>query len=493
MKKFNIVFLVFGLLFSACDSFLEESPNSSLVSEQFYKNEADAIAAINAVYDPLDDGSIFDGNINYMNSVETDEAERGQYGDAGDDLYNSHNITTDDGIISSFWQANYIGINRANLVIKNVPEIAIIDNDIQTRIIGEARFLRALFYINLTMAFGDVPLISEPTESLANLNVGRTSSANVYKLIEEDLIAAESALPESYSSSEDMGRPTLWAASALLARVYLYQNKFEDARTAALKVINSAKYSLFQDYGDLLLPEKKNGIEHIFSIQFLDGEVESAIGRYYGVNNIGNTPAIDIPVANMGQSSWQIEQAFYDAFPSTYRKRITFLPTDIPQYDTEGNITGNFPIAPHTIKYRDPGKVNNENEQGENNFNVIRYGDVLLMFAEADNEVNGPTTQGVAALNLIRQRARGVGLAEGDDPSVYPDIDANNVTQIELRDIIFDERKWELCFEGLRRWDLLRTNRYLDTFDDVTEKNLLFPIPLREITANPKLTQNNGY
>ena len=493
MKKFNILFLVLSLLFSACDSFLEENPASNLVSEQFFGSEADAVAAINAVYDPLDGGAIFDGNINYMNSVETDEAERGQYGSASEDFYNAHNITTDDGVIASFWQANYIGINRANLVIKYVPEIEDIDSDVQARIIGEARFLRSLYYINLVMAFGDVPLVSEPTESLSDLDKERTPTAKVYELIEEDLKDAELALPASYSSSGDIGRPTSGAASALLARAYLYQDKFGDARTAALKVINSGNYSLFQDYGDLLLPEKKNGVEHIFSVQFLDGEVESAIGRYYGVNIVGGHPAIDIPFSLRGESSWQIERSFYNAFPETYRKRITFLPTEIPQYDNEGNLTDSFPIAPHTIKYRDPGKVNNNNEEGDNNFNVIRYGDVLLMFAEADNEVNGPTEEGVAALNLIRQRARGVGLEDEDDASVYPDIDEGEVTQSELRDIILDERKWELCFEGLRRWDLLRTDRYLDTFDDVTEKNLLFPIPLREITANSNLTQNSGY
>ncbi len=492
MKKSSIIFLVFGLLFSACESFLEEDPSSQLVSEQFYQSEADAIAAINATYEPLNSGYVFDGAINYMNSVETDEAERGQFGGSDDDFYDAHEIATDDGTIEGYWKNNYIGIERANLIIKYVPDINNISEEIEIRIIGEAKFLRAVYYLNLVMAFGDVPLLSGPTENLTDIYIERSSVAEIFDQIEQDLTDAESSLNES-SASDDVGRATSGAATALLSRVYLYQGDFNNARTKALQVINSKQYGLLADYGDLLLPEAKNGVEHIFSVQFDGVDVESSLGRLYGVNSIGSNPAIEIDYDVLGISSWQVEQDFYDYFPDTYRKRVTFLPEAIPQYGDDGLVADTFYIDPHTVKYRDPAR-DSEQEYCSNNFNVIRYGDVLLMFAEADNEINGPTEEGVEALNQIRQRARGVGLTGEDDPSVYPDINYTEVSQSELRDIILDERKWELCFEGLRRWDLLRTDRYLETFgSDVSSTNLLFPIPSRELIANPKLTQNSGY
>ncbi|MEM6844688.1 MAG: RagB/SusD family nutrient uptake outer membrane protein [Bacteroidota bacterium] len=498
MKRVYSIIIVVAV-FSSCSDFLEEDPPSQLVTEQFYRTEADAIAAINTVYEVLNSGNLFDGTVNLMNSVETDEATRGQFGSPTVDFFDQHEIAVDEPAIQGWWAENYEGINRANLAIANVPSITIIDEELQSRIIGEAKFLRALYYLNLVMAFGDVPLLTEPTSGLGGLNVTRDPASTVFNQIITDFTEAEAVLPETYSSA-NTGRPTLGAAKSMLARTYLYRGDFQNSRDKALEVMMLNRYELLADYADILLPSAKNGPEHIFSVQFLDGFEESDMQRLYGVNQVGVNPAIEIPDGARGQSAWSIEQDFFDDFPDTYRKRASFLPTLIPQADPDITdqvvIVDTFFIDPHTIKYFDPDK---DGDNSSNNFNVIRYADVLLMFAEADNEVNGPTPEGIEALNTVRRRARGIGVLDAsgnsveDEPSVYPDINISQVTREALREVILEERKWELALEGLRRWDLLRTGRYLDELEGTTERNLLFPIPQREREINPNLTQNNGY
>ena len=488
---------VVGLL--SCNK-LVENPSSAITTTQFYKTQSDAVAAVNAIYntlnsDPASDFPIYGRELNLL----TDNASDNQNfspSNTNPDVRAMSTITyvSQNGRILKNWQQHYYGINRANIAIDAITAMsssAFTTTGIQARLIGEAKFIRGLLYFNLVRLFGPVPLIlHNPTSvDITALQVARASRDSVYAQIISDLTAGFS-LPASYSGS-DVGRVTSGAAHALLAKVYIYRRDWTDAQTELLKVLTSGTFSgatgnygygLFSNYSDAFAKATKNGIEHVFSVQFATNGGESGTTQYLSESftsfNTGTYP-IDIPADS------SVSQLFGSG---DTRKAVTFYTT---QYNaaTGATVVFNNPYTPYLNKFVDYtiSPLNNQGTSGVN-YPVIRYADVLLSYAEVLNELNGPVSDAYTAINLVRSRAHVAALTTG-------------LSAADFRDSVFLERRKEFIQEGQRWFDLVRqgVDVYLAAQHKIaahaaaSAKDTLFPIPITEIQLDPLLTQNAGW
>jgi len=340
-----------------------------------------------------------------------------------------------------------------------------------------------LMYFNLVRAFGDVPLITTPTSDVVNVKRPRDGVDKIYGQIIQDLKEAEGVLPLKYTVAGEIGRATLGAAKSILAKVYLTLKDYTNAAAKAKEVIDSKAFSLVTNYKDVFLPEKKNGPEHIFSTQY------SCVLNTYG-SPMAEAFAIvfTYPIQQAGGFHYVTPFHVNTYTPGDVRKEVNVV-TEGRNPQTGAIVKPGADQGPGSGKYWDPQACGRQ--QARNNFMVVRYADVLLMYAEALNELSGPTAEAYAAINQIRARARG-GVAVTTGPQ-----DLSGLTKEQFRDAVLQERSWELCFEGHRRWDLIRTGKYIEVLQKagvpVEQKNLLYPIPQNEIDVNPALQQNPGY
>ena len=378
------------------------------------------------------------------------------------------------------WTAIYSSINRANIVIQNAPLVPAVDAAVRDQIIGEARFIRALGYFHLVRLWGAVPLRLEP--ELEDFAIGRTPVNEVYDQIIEDLQFGEVNLPVSYPASQ-VGRVTRWAAKTLLADVYLTLERWDEAAAKAKEVIDSNVYSLVRiatsdDFQTKIFgPDIPTHSEDIFSIKYsVELHNDSWIRFFHRPGPgyaFGGPHAI---VGNLdsfiGQGDWQDETS-----PDLRRNHSLYSGADKAYLDA--NIKMLF------RKFR--GTTTNVS----NDTPILRYAEVLLIFAEAESQANGgPTAAAYDAVNQVRRRAF------GQDPAVaYPaaDIPAGLSAQ-EFRDAVIMERAKELLVEGKRWYDLLRTGTAIEVskaagFSAIEEKHLKWVIPASEIDNNDALTQ----
>jgi hypothetical protein len=367
-------------------------------------------------------------------------------------------------------------------VLEKVPGISM-DETQKNYILGEAKFLRALGYFYLVRLYGDVPLVTSTEEQL-KAGTTRSPAAAVFTQIVKDATEAEAALPATWPTA-DKGRATKGSAEALLAEQYIWRKDWANAATAAKKIIDSGNYSLVANYIQAFLPGSQNRPEEVFAAQS-----SSATGA----------PAIDIaaweyprnmnPNSNGGWGTWQPLAAFMDSYPAgDYRKEVSFFTHGIAPNGRDTT------FLPHVYKYRPTQRPG----QQDVNWPIYRYADVLLMYAEALNE-QGQPSQAATYVNMIRARARnGTGAENRAAPANVPAA----LSQAQMRDSIFFERKIELAYEGKRWFDLVRQgfNVWHDaiakdpTVDQtqLVQTRMLWPIPQPQIDLNPALTQNPGY
>ena len=466
MKTEILILFLISVIFQACD-FVEEEPKDFLSPANFYQSEADATAAVNAVYNHLADGGYYGSSIWNIGDVTTELVEPGESAGQGRIALQTYTFDPATGVFAGLWNQLYRSINRANTVIDRVP---MIDMNVETRarLVAEAKFLRALNYFDLVKVYGDIPLLVTETTTLEKLNVSRTAAATVYDQIVADLEDAVLVLPESYGNSET-GRATSGAARALLAKVYLFMQEFDLAAQNAEAVINM-NYSLVPDYADLWRVENENGPEHIFSVQYRTGIRGSGFMEVFAVRG-GSAPIT-------GFSGVIVEEDFLGSFdPADIRRDVSIRSSyTFPDGSTED-------FEPHVWKFFDPNA--SDPSDTDVNWPVLRFADVLLIYAEALNEVNnGPTQEAYNAINQVRSRAGVPDLPDGLDQGAF-------------RDAVLQERAWELCFEGHRWFDLKRSGKLIEVItaygQPIQDKHLLFPIPLREMDTNPELEQNPGY
>lgn len=485
--------LLFGsmVMLSACNK-LVENPSSLISQQQYYKTQADAVAAANAVYNTLNNAAgdfpMYGRQLNLLTD-NTSDNQNFSPSNTNPDVRAMGTVTyvPANGRILKNWQQHYFGINRANLAIDNIPGIPkekFTDQSIQVRTINEAKFLRGLLYFNLVRLFGDVPLIlHNPTSvDISTLQVPRTSRDSVYRQVIADLQDATN-LPGSYTGT-DVGRATSGAAHALLAKVYITRHDWLHALTELQAVLNGGYgYGLFSNFKDVFQQGTKNGIEHIFSVQFQTNGGEANSVQYLSLSfSSFNTGTYPIDIIS--------DSSVVKLFPAgDTRRAVTFFDR---QYNpaTGDTVYWNNPYAPYLNKFVDYSisPLTNQSLSGIN-FPVIRYAEVLLLYAEVLNEINGgPTAEGYSAINQVRQRAHIGNLVTG-------------LNQHDFRDSLFVERRREFVQEGQRWFDLVRQGGHtlVDALHKIaaksaaSDKDTLFPIPLQEIQLNPLLSQNPGW
>jgi starch-binding outer membrane protein, SusD/RagB family len=495
MKILKIICLYLFFFMAACTDFLQKDPQGQLTQASFPLTASDALQSTNAVYAAV--------RIWYYNSggypildIMSDDAYKGS--NTNDQLstvgaYDNFTFNTTGDGLDRWWATLYEGIRWANVVIDKVPLISM-DTTLRNRYIGEASFLRALFYFDLVRAWGGVPLV---TTSDPPLHLARATKEEIYNLIISDLQYAETHLKKkSELSSPDQGRATSGAAEAFLAKVYLFQKDFTNAEKYALKVIQSNQYSLEPRFIDANGVNGNNGVESIFEVGALGVEDYGGGGAQYantqgvrGTPNRGwgfNRPSIDLrksfepgdprlkgTIIDLGDT---IDGVFIKGDPDPANDPVAIV-------NNNGDTTN---IQCYNRKVWTPG--NDTPTQWEHHRRLIRYADVLLMAAEALNE-NGKPADALIYLNMVRRRAR------GENNSVLPDVTITDMSQ--LRDKIFLERRHELALEGHRFWDLVRTGNapaVLGPLGFVTGKNEVLPIHQSEIDISQgTLSQNPNY
>lgn len=487
--QYPVLLLSLVLFFASCQDILTEEPTSFLTPGTFPASEKDAVAATNAAYSRLYSNIISF----YYAFTPSDVAFQGRHNTRPVSYFT--NLTSLNGDAVAMWRENYEGIARTNTVIELVPEVEM-NTELRSRLVAEAKFLRAFYYFELVRVYGAVPIIdrvlSGPDELIG---VTRNPLEEVFALIERDLTEAMAGLPNSYPDS-DKGRATKWAAATMLAKVHMTQQDFGPANELLKQVISSGEFGLAADYESLfgeqaehtLLPDKDGQLvnENVFDIQWKQDERGDFIQNWVGSRDVevGGTTAIGGGWENMLPT-----QDFLQMFEEgDKRKAISYVS------ELDGNVleSPRTPGAgPITGKYLNRSGVPPKNNNGGQNTYLFRYADVLLLRAEAENELSGPANA-YTFINQVRERA---GL-----PAL------ENLDQEGLRQAIRKERATELSFEGHRKFDLLRWGVFVPTIRNTIEPameipraniqdfHVLMPVPQREIDiTNGSLTQNPGY
>jgi len=474
------------LLTQGCKkSFLDVPAQGQKPSAVFWKTPTDATMAINAIYANLREWRQTAFAPIAVESMGSDEAEKGST--PGDSQYmddfDTFTQTSGEGQVSDFWNGQYASINLCNQAIDSIPAINM-DASLKSRYVAEAKFVRAYGYFRLVRAFGGVPLRLHYPSSGAAFNIPRNTTAQIYTQIEQDLTDAASVLPQTYGSA-DIGRATKGAALSLHAKVAMYEKKWSDVFAYTTQVMGLG-YSLFPNFEQSFRIPNENNSEEIFEIQCPSiqnngaadnsqySQVQGVRGIASGAGGWGfNVPTTDL-VAAFETGDPRLNATIIFAGGTTAEGDVIPATVTNPRYSYK-------PYVPFNIVWY--------SNQGEGqDVRVIRYADVLLMNAEAANELGNPT-QALTSLELVRARAR------AGNNAVLPKITATDPAT--LRTAIWHERQVELAMEFDRFYDVIRQGRGAAVFGVkgfVTGKSELQPLPQNEIDLSAGvLKQNPGY
>lgn len=528
MKNIFFIIAIMILLFTGgCSDFLEETPQSFLSPTTFFNSEKNIEIGVNGIYDVLGNRGLGD-NINFgnynqglfsMGVVGTDQMR--SLADNTSNRFHQMDLfayTSSSEIPRDVWRAHYIGINRANTVINRTEPLLNnenFDSEKVKRYLAEARFLRAFFYFNLVRFYGDIPLKLTETASLTAedvVSIARSPILDIYEQIEKDLLFAQQyLLLPSQMNDSDNGRAKKTAAWSLLARVYTTwatyplkdTSKWALAKEYAKKVIDSGEHKLLDNFIDVFGIEDRSteiNDEIIFAVKFSNVVNEgSSLGGHNGVVGVAGVTGADYGTS----ASYYVvvvEKYFYQSFNSADQRRdwtcsaykVKADGTKVPL--NENQMNNNIGMA----KFRRDGTYVGFSSPYD--YPLIRYADVLLMYAEATAQANGsPNAEAYEAVNMVRRRAFGKPVNTADST-----VDYTNLSLSQFIDAVLQERSWELCSEDCSRWhDLIRYEQLgevvssvkraavLANFDE--SKHKLFPIPLIELDSNPLMDQNPGY
>lgn len=603
MKHRYYFLIVLILSLASCDNLLNKQPDDFLAPETYYTSEIQLNYALNGVYDIL--GTTYGGVRLYRSGMEADEGYYARTTPVTGPQAN--NFTASDGDISAFWTNMYNGINRANILLANLDKNTNLDQTIRDRIKGETLFLRGYYYFLLVQSFEGVPLVLKSANSISETDVPRASIKEVYEQVLKDMKEAEVLVPDIKTLGFG-GRVNKSAVRGILARVCLYmagyplkdESKFEEARNWAKKVMDDAAagHSLNPSYSQVfinLAQDKYDINESIWEVEYWGNRMDA----YTETGWVGyvNGPSSNNALTGNGYGGVRITSNLYSLYePGDLRRdwaiaSFTYASTGALGAKTFTTSTTNSALySRQCAKFRREYEVllPKNGSATPQNFPVLRYSDVLLMFAEAENEVNGgPTQAAIDAVNLVRQRSWSSGIKSitvsnggsgytsaptvtissggGTGAAATATITSGRVTSVKLvpdavigaqmgsmytsaptitltggggtgatatatiykitdaniptldqtgfRDLIQKERSRELCFETMRRADLIRWGIFTFTmseigkiidiqapgsyfaqyYKNVTDKNLTWPIPTRELTSNKTLVQNEGW
>lgn len=499
--KKGLQMALLGLFVTGCNpDFLEQQKLGEENLDLYFINQDKAVASLVAAYSDVKDYRFGWG---YWAFGETLSDNTVYGGNDGDVLWfeplKVFNGLPSHSLITNKWRVSYRGANRTSQTIEGIQRM---DNALfesvafKNRLIAEAKVLRAFYHFELVRSFGRIPILDRVIKSSSE-KIGQSEITDVYAFIIKELEEAEPYLPKKSNYSQaDLGRITQGYAQGLLAKVNLYIGNYAKAREWAKKVMDSNEYQLLPNYAELFTFAQENGVESLFEVNFHNSQTESA-----ATNNNGNFQTLfmlprDITYGyGMNAPTQNLADAF-DAAGDVIRKNATLLTTD-EVYEREipaevlnsgdnvaiqkwknrltFNRTGYFQEKMYVYPANRSAQIRNN----ANNIRIMRYAEVLLIYAEASAEV-GEETDARSALNQVRTR---VGL---------PDVTAGGTA---LKDAIFNERRLELAGECERYHDLIRTGRANATIlPGWTEVRKYWPVPQTEIdNTTGEITQNTGY
>ena len=490
--KIKICFSLLLLFHLSCSDFLDREPLDQLTDASFYQTESDARRAILAAYTPMMDQN-WSGKGWQITEIPSDNSQAGGL-DPEFTPIDNFTVTADNPTVANYWAIHYRQVALANVVLEKIEGMSL-EDALKDQYRGEAKFLRAIAYFDLVRVYGGVPLVLTAPEFGDDFLLPRASAQDIYDQIESDLEDAEASLPEQWSG-QDVGRATRGAALAYLAKVNLKTRQYVKARDYAKEVMDMGIYSLMPDFADNFeLSTCDNNQEAIFQIQFAGcgtfgtGNPMQAFFAPWGEGITKDRDGWGSQIPTSSQQSnpgTTIQDAFEEGdlrLPVTIMVPNTHYPSINPN---DGGYTypptGASATGVNIKKYVVGSGSNICFMSTPQNVHMIRYADILLIYAETVMEIGGGITSDPAALqafNQVRERA-------GLDP----------LTQID-KEIIFQERRVELAFEGHRWFDLLRMGNAVEILTlhgkDPSVHHLLFPIPVSEIKINPNLEQNPGY
>ncbi|MEL6922494.1 MAG: RagB/SusD family nutrient uptake outer membrane protein [Bacteroidota bacterium] len=477
---------------TACTSLLDKQPLDQLTEDSFYKTERDADNALLSCYAPLQDVE-WNGKGWMITEIPSDNTQPGGT-DPEFTPIDDFTVTADNVAVANYWAVRYRGITYANAVIGKLAGMTI-DANRKNEFLAEAQFLRAVAYFDLVRVYGGVPVITEVPAFGEDLFFERASEREVYELIKTDLSFAARHLPLERTGA-GVGRATKGAALAYLAKVHLTRREYVDARDRAKEVMETGVYELMDNYQDNFeLSTSDNNRESIFQIQFAGCGpfgTGNPLQAFFAPWGEGITKDRDgwgsqIPTSPLVSSP---NTTILDAFTEGDLRRDPSIMTPNTFYPSVNAEDGGYTYPKRgasatTInikKYVVGSGPNICFMSTPQNAHLMRFADVLLIYAEAITVIKGGVTSDADALNAFNRVHTRAGL----DP----------LDQIDM-DIILQERRVELAFEGHRWFDLIRTGRAMETLllhgKKFQQHHVLFPIPAGELEVNPKLVQNQGY
>jgi starch-binding outer membrane protein, SusD/RagB family len=487
----NIFIVVIVLVFSSCsDDFLNRNPKGNLTAETFFENEEHAVWATNAIYANFRSWEYC--GLPYLGATDivSDDADKGSTENDGPYLKEVDDFQFDatNQTFSTIWRGHYQTISRANIAINRIPDINMPDA-LKDRLIGEAKFLRAFNFFRLVQWFGDVPLVLTQLTDDQYFTTKRNTRTEIYAQIEKDLTDAIAALPEkSKYKAEDLGRVTKGAAKGILAKLYMIDKKYDKALTLCEEIISSGEYNLMPNYNQIFTQAGENGSESIFEI--------GSVALQASIVGSGATPFNMVQgvrgVPNLG---WGFNRPSDDLIanyePGDPRRQATIIYVGEVLPDGSTIVQDNPEILDERFNQKAwVGKHPGLQDNGPGNIRLLRYADIILLAAEAANEL-GNATKALEYVNMTRKRARGT------NTFILKDLTITN--KDALRTAIRRERRSELAMEQHRWFDLQRWGIQNEVMTKVgkpfvANKHELFPLPQTEIDlGGGSLSQNPGY
>ena len=480
-------FCLTSVALTGCEDFLTENPQSQYTAETFYKQESDFEFAIAGVYAQQQGMFSYSGGATRLPITRADELRVGAgYCDENDTF-------TDNGsgsYIPSFWNGLYTMIYRTNAILGTIDEVEFRNAANKNSIKGEALALRAWAYYNLGINFGGVPLIDKTLSTAETLKIARSTQAETLAFAANDFQEAINLLPEAWTGS-GLGRVTKYAAMAGLARLYMFEGNFSSAAPLLQNIINSGKYAMADNYEDCFNDGFDNTEERVWEVQFMTG----GLGE-------GNTFCASwLPAGYVGDfgpwpgssASQPVSEDFINAYEEgDLRKDLTI----VTGLTVGSSIDDNWYVQKY-LRY-----TNTPVDHDDFGFNmpIVRYTDVVMMYAECLNEA-GYVADGEAfkLINSVRARAGLAALTSATTPD-----------QAAFRKAIMQERRVEFAFEGLRWWDLVRWDTALEvmnsflkqgenkngTYQMGSNDRKIYAIPTTEIDRygdTSVMWQNPGY
>lgn len=470
-------------LLSSCS--LERQPISEIGEGAYYTNDAQLNAAVVACYNGLQEPLLYEWMFSETRSDNARFYTTSTSSVANTAIlhYDQSTIETTDDNIYKYWLATYNNIARCNSVLAHLEVVK--DSALRAQFEGEARLIRAHHYFNLVRFFGPVVLVTERISADEAKKMERSTIEQVYEQISLDLEQAADLLPWSYDN-ENLGRVTSWTAKGLLAKVRMTQGLMDKQTEGLLDdIIKHGGFSLQSTYAQVFDIQNEVNSEILFTVRYTGGGMGlgSPFGNYFAPLQSG---AFVINGSGMGYN-YPTDDLVSAYDPADTRRDATLA---LSYLNTDNNKTVD---RRYVTKFLSPVVLKND---GDVDWPILRYADILLLYAEVENELNGPTAA-LPYINMTRERAGLSALNDADAPHRHA-----------MRMLIEKERRLELAFENHRWFDLIRTGRVIEVMNNhwasetyydavevplLKENALLLPVPQREIDVNPSLTQNPGF